>query len=427
MARVVTYFGDVATNGNTLVFQNSTVQGTQSIFSGNVNPAVTGTTSLTTGGALFTSNSNTTTLNVTSLYGTMGLNTTGGGATLNVAGNTWTSNALSTPNVFATTSANVRTLNTAFITGPLGLVGIGTRASGATLNVAGNVWVSNALSAPNVFATTSANVTSLNTATIFGTAGRVGISTTASGWTLNVAGNAYVSNAIGAQNVFATSFANVTNLITSRIVSTTGFVGVNCAGGGATLNVAGNVWASNALAAPNVFATTSANLASLNTSAIFSSTGFVGINCAGGGARMNVLGNVYVSNALTTTNVLPTMNANIITTSVTYMNLFTAGLGINGPAQAGTALAPLVKVFGNVWCSNAFQTPNCRVTNVLAVTSNLGPTATKRIFSSAAGGIVGVGQVPTVGAATLQVTGNVFAANALQSANISTTSANAFI
>lgn len=766
-ANTVTYFGDVTTAGNTIVFQNLTSQGNYSIFSGNVNPAVTGTTSLTTTGALFTSNSNTTSLNVTSLYATtgssIGLGGAGSGASLNVTGNAWVSNALSGPNVFATTSANIATLNTAFIRGPLGFVGIGTTASGATLNVYGNFWASNALSTPKVFATTSANLASLNTSAIFGTAGLVGINTTASAsWTLNVAGNVWTSNTIGAQNVFATSFANVTNLITTTIVSTTGFVGLNCAGGGATLNVAGNVWASNSLATPNVFATvnanvaslnteaifgttsfvgiktigggatlniagnvwvsnalatpnvfattsanaaslnttaiigttgfvginttgagaalnvagnvwisnslstpnvfatTRANLASLNTRAIFGTTGFVGINTTGAGATLNVLGNVWISNALTTTNVLPTMNANIVSTLVTSMNLFTAGLGINGPAQAGTTLPggapffiggtlngtaapvnsaptsnlalqfgtastsyvdmgttspahvninttsifveawiyattttgliniasygngtssgwnmqvrpdgggttnglyvrnsknnvqgvgtfganqwtyvafqinggggssriyawlssgatsgspdnsttgtpadylaadpfylgavngvggfssgnlyirdlriisgaaitltgtftqdqapfaaavpsyvtgtslvyswglqassnlyqvpqPLVKVSGNIWCSNAFQSGNVLFTNVLAVTSNLGSAATKQIFSPAAGGIVGVGQVPVVGAATLQVTGNVLASNALQCSNIAATSAN---
>jgi hypothetical protein len=607
MDKVVTYFGDVATLGNTLVFQNLTSQGNYSIFSGNVNPAVTATTSLTTGGTLFTTNSNTPTLNVTSLYGTTGV------------------------------------------------VGIGTVGRGATLNVAGNVWSSNALSAQNVFATTSANVTTLNTSAIFGTSGRVGINTTASTvWTLNVAGNVYVSNAIGAQNVFAASFANVTNLITTRIVSTTGFIGINCAGGGATLNVAGNVWASNALAARNVFATTSANLNSLNTEAIFGSSTSVGIGVIGSGSTLNVLGNVYVSNGLAAANVAPTMNANIVTTNVTYMNLFTSGLGINGPAQDGTNLTggapffvggtlngdaapvndaptsnlalkfstssssyvnmgttspshvnigttsifveawiyltsissttvniasygngttsgwslrlnstsvsaniggknttlsvsvasgiwnyvafqynagdstvyvwkgsnsatatpasstavaptysasdpfyigaingvgglaggtlyirdlriisaadltntstftpeqapfsiappiyapgsgviynwglqassnlyqvprPLVKVAGNVWCSNAFQGQGI-FTNVLADTSNLVSTAIKQIFSPAAGGIVGIGQVPVVDAATLQVTGNVFASNALQSSNILATSANAIV
>jgi hypothetical protein len=811
-ANTVTYFGDVTTVGNTVVFQNLTSQGNYSIFSGNVNPAVTATTSVTTGGVLFTSNSNTTTLNVTSFYGTtgnfIGLSTTGGGASLNTAGNAWTSNALSGPNVFATTSANVATLNTAAIFGILGFTGIGGIASGATINVSGNTWASNALSAPNVFATTSANLASLNTAAIFGTANLVGINTTASGATLNIAGNVWSSNALAAQNVFASTSANTTNLITTTIVSTTGFVGINTTGGGAVLNVAGNSWASNALSAPNVFATTSANLASLNTSAIFgtsglvginttgsgatlnvagnawasnalsapiilastsanlttlntsaifgtsglvginttgsgatlnvagnawasnalsapiilattsanlttlntsaifgtsglvginttgsgatlniagnawasnalsapnvfattsantanlittrivSTTGFIGVNCAGGGATLNVLGNVWISNTLSTPNIAPTMNANIVTTNVTYMNLVTAGLGINGPAQAGTANSttgpfttipdgtvntgtlfgavvvgnaptsntalsipgstswlalgtsspmnvdlstfdmfveawvylpvgytgtaelasvanagtsggwrlninttsmsfdnnrqnktttiaistgvwhhiaagssqnakqivqyldganrnlntwgaggptysatqpayigafngtgggtgyyirdvrvsygtlagsgvsftpesapfgstvpsyaitsggtvayrlyqtynyfgvgplPLVKVAGNVWCSNAFQTPSARFTNVLAVTSNLGPTATKRIFSPAAGGIVGVGQVPSVGGATLQVTGNIFASNALQAPLMGFTAAN---
>jgi hypothetical protein len=656
MANVVTYFGDVTTVGNTIVFQNLTSQGNYSIFSGNVNPAAT--SNITASGAFF-SISNTTSLNVTSLYGTtgsVGIGTSGGAATLNVAGNTWTSNAISAPNVFATTSTNVTTLNTASITGPLGLMGIGVAAAGATLGVSGDANASNALSAPNVFSTTSTNVAALNTASIFGTAGLVGINTTASGYRLDIGGNVWVSNAIGGQNVSATSFANVTNLVTTTIVSTTGFVGINTTGGGARLNVgnvnssnafAGNVWASNALSGANVFATTSGNAASLNTAAIFGTAGLMGINTTASGATLNVLGNVYVSNGLGASNIYPTMNANIVSTNVTYMNLFTAGLGINTTAQAGTTpgypgfqggilkgtAAPLVpgspisflslffpptrasyvnmgttspphidisttdifveawiyhtttigfiniasygdgttsgwnlqirpdggsatqglyvsnskfnivgagtavpsqwtyvafrmehtsaqiyawlattgstviansgssgqnpvysaadsfylgavngvggfsdgttyirdmriisgasitnfinftpdqapftatvpsyvtgttlayswglqassnlfqypqsliKVAGNVLCSNALQTPNCLVTNVLATTSNLSASANKQIFSPAAGGIVGIGQVPTVGAATLQVTGDAFTSNAFQ-------------
>jgi hypothetical protein len=423
-ANTVTYFGDVTTVGNTVVFQNLTSQGNYSIFSGNVSPPATGTGSIGTTGALFVSTSNTTTLNVTSLYGTtgfIGLNTAGGGATLNVDGNAWTSNALAAQNVFALTSINVATLNTSFIQTSVGILNDPT--TGATLNISGNTTATVAFSGGNVLAVTSANAAVLNTAAIFGTSNLVGINTTASGATLNVAGNVYTSNSLSAPNVFATVNANVASLNTASIFGTTGLVGINTTGAGARLNVAGNVYTSNSLAATNVFAITSANLESLNTASIFGTARFVGINATGGGATLNVLGNIYVSNGLATTNVLPTMNANIVTMNVTSMNLITFCLGINTPGQV--APAPLLKVADNVWSSNAFQSPFGRFTNVLAETSNLGPSATKRIFSPAALGIIGVGQVPTVGSATLQVTGNLFAANAFQSASINaSTSAN---
>jgi len=423
-ANTVTYFGDVTTVGNTVVFQNLTSQGNYSIFSGNVSPPATGTGSVGTTGALFVSTSNTTTLNVTSLYGTtgfVGLNTAGGGATLNVAGNAWTSNALAAQNVFALTSINVATLNTSFIQTSVGILNDPT--TGATLNISGNTTATVAFSGGNVLAVTSANAAVLNTAAIFGTSNLVGINTTGAGATLNVAGNVFTSNALSAPNVFATVNANVASLNTASIFGTTGFVGINTTGAGARLNVAGNVYTSNSLAATNVFAITSANLESLNTASIFGTARFVGINATGGGATLNVLGNIYVSNGLATTNVLPTMNANIVTTNVTSMNLITFCLGINTPGQV--APAPLLKVADNVWSSNAFQSPFGRFTNVLTDVTSLDSAATKRIFSPAALGIIGVGQVPTVGSATLQVTGNLFAANAFQSASINaSTSAN---
>jgi hypothetical protein len=98
--------------------------------------------------------------------------------------------------------------------------------------------------------------------------------------------------------------------------------------------------------------------------------------------------------------------------------------GLQASSNLYQNVLPLVKVAGNVFCSNTIETASGQFsfTNVLAVTTNLASTATARIFSPAAGGIVGIGQVPTVGAATLQVTGNVFAANALQSSNINTSS-----
>lgn len=712
MANVVTYFGDVTTVGNTVVSQNLTSQGNYSIFSGNVNPAVNLGSNLgsasATFGQVFLTASNVSTMNATTIPGTVGVNVVTDLATgLLISGNAYVSNSISTQNVYAPTSANVVTLNTGSIFGLGFQVGIGTSGSSASLNVAGNVSASNAVTAPNVIAAT-VNSAFINTTAIFAPTGFLGINVAGSGYALTVAGNVWASNAIGSQNVFASSFANVPNINTTTIVSTTGFVGINTPGGSANLNVAGNVtvsnalaaplvlattsinvnslntaaifspttflginapgvgaalsvgnvntsnaltgnvWSSNALSAPRVLATTSANVASLNTSYIFTSTGFVGVNTTGGSATLNVFGNIYVSNGLGATNVFPTMNANIVSMNVTSMNLISYGVGINTPAQAGTVtsqtaptgavstgtlvgtatvvgnaptsnvalsvpnstswlalgtsspvnvnistldmfveawvylpagftgtaqiaavgsvvstgwrlvistgtmffdnnrqsrtinitistgawhhiaaassqnsrqitqyldganrnvttwgasgpsysatdaayigafngtgggdgyyirdvrvsygtlagsgvsftpesapfgstvpsyaitsggtaayrlyqtynffLEPLVKVAGNVWCSNAFQTPSALVTNVLTTTTNFDSAATKQIFSPAAGGIIGVAQVPAASSATLQVTGNVFASNALQSSNINvSTSAN---
>ena len=118
MSKLVTNFGDSNTTGNTILQQNLTVQGAISTFSGNI---LAGSSFSTLGNStnkfnsIFATSANITTVNVTSIYGTagfVGVNTTGGGATLNVAGNVWASNALSAPNIFASVSMNVLTANT---------------------------------------------------------------------------------------------------------------------------------------------------------------------------------------------------------------------------------------------------------------------------------------------------------------------------
>ena len=378
-ANTVTYFGDVTTVGNTVVAQNLTSQGNYSIFTGNVSPSVISNVGSVAApwNVAYLASANVTRANVSSIFGTVGVNVASDSSTnLRISGNVSTTNTLVAQNVIATTSANTQTLNTSSIAGGVGINSSGV-AAGPQLLVSGNIWSSNAISAQKVFVTTSnLNAGFLNTSAIYGTSGSVGI---------------------------------------------------NTAGLGANLNVSGNIWSSNAFSTPNIFATSANVISILNTSAIYGTSGSVGINTAGLGANLNVLGNIWISNGMTTTNLMPSMNANIVTTNVTFMNLYILGVGINTTAQAGGSL-PLVKVSGNVRVSNSFQTLSGIFTNVLTVTSNLGPNATNQIFSPATGGIVGVAQVPTAGSATLQVTGNIWVSNALQSSNIAlTTSANSVV
>jgi hypothetical protein len=78
-----------------------------------------------------------------------------------------------------------------------GTVGIGTTNATASLQVVGNVYASNAVTTTNVFTT---NVTATGIQTIAGLAGRT---------TLNVTGNVFVSNAVTATNVYATSYVGI--------------------------------------------------------------------------------------------------------------------------------------------------------------------------------------------------------------------------
>ena len=464
MSKLVTNFGDSTTTGNTTLQQNLAVQGAFSTFSGNI---LAGSAFSTLGNStnkfntVFSASTNVTTLNVTAIYGTagfVGIGTTGGGATLNVAGNVQASNALTAPNVFAAVSMNAYTANTANIFGPLGVVGInmipvgaganlqitgnlyastnitaptviastamnvtgvintsaifGTSGSvgvgvnagttgGSTLNVAGNAFISNGLTTPNLFALTSMNTPTTNTLSLYGPAGFVGVGTTGAASTLTVAGNAYASNAMTTPNVFATVSMNVVGQTnTSTIYGTSGFVGIGTTGSGATLFVAGNVWASNTLSTPAVLATVSMNVVGqTNTSAIFGPSGFVGIGVTGSGSTLNVAGNVWISNAISTPNIFASLS-NITTLNVSYLS------GTTGTVGIGTvATGPALYVSGNLYASNAMT-----ATNAIVTTMNISSILnTQSIFSAT--GVLGINtSAPT---ATLHVLGNVYASNAL--------------
>ena len=411
MSKLVTNFGDSNTTGNTILQQNLTVQGAFSTFSGNI---LTGSSFSTLGNStnkfnsVFATTANIPSVNVTGIFGTtgfVGINTTGGGATLNVAGNVWASNALSAPYVFATVSMNALTSNTANIFGPLGCVGINTNpGSGANLQVGGNVWSSNALSAPVVLATVSMNVTGVtNTAAIYGTSGSVGIGGVGAGAILNVFGNAFISNVLTSPNIFALTSMNTPTTNTLSFYGPSGFVGIGTSGSGSTLNIAGNVWISNALSTPNVFALTSMNVVGVtNTAAIFGTSGSVGIGLdAGttGGATLNVAGNVWVSNAVSTPNIFATL-ANVTTLNVSVLS------GTSGTVGIGTnATGPAFYVAGNLYASNAITAPNAIVTT-MNISSILN---TQSIYSST--GLLGINT--SAPGANLHVFGNLYASNAL--------------
>ena len=150
-----------------------------------------------------------------------------------------------------------------------------------------NVYAANAVTTTNVFA---------NTSTLTGTTGQT---------TLNVTGNLYASNAVTTTNLFtagitsnaASTVFNFDTLTipfvsctTLNVASTSNLDTVTLTGepGITTLLATGNIYASNAVTATNVFA---------NTSTLTGTTG---------ATTLNVTGNLYVSNALTTTNVFAT-------------------------------------------------------------------------------------------------------------------------
>ena len=407
-ANTVTYFGDVTTVGNTYMFQNLTSQGNYSIFSGNVTPAASLTSNLVGFSAVYGSDLNVATLNTASIFGTngsIGIGKTSSGYSLDVAGNIWASNVLTTGVVLATTSANALTLNTTSIFAASGFsVGIGTSTSlGANLHIEGNLFSSNALTAPTVFATASFNAATANTLGIFGPTGVTGIGTLTPGSTLDVQGNLFAPNSLSARVVIASTSANSIVLNTQAIFASsgTGMLGVGTLTPGASLDVQGNVWVRNIISGPAIL-TDVANTATMYVSQIWSAFGTsVGVGTSTSlGANLHVTRNIFASNALSAPMVIASISANtpfLFTNSV----FGSPGVGV-GTLTPGASL----DVQRNVWVSNSLSAPT-----VLANVANTATMYVSQIWS-AFGTSVGVGTSTSLGA-NLHVTRNIFASNAL--------------
>lgn len=161
-------------------------------------------------------------------------------------------------------------------------------------NTLSNINYSNVTGRPWIYSGTQ-NIFTLN---------NVGIWTSTPGSNLEVQGNVYVSNSVSTTNVYA-SFASISNIYTTNIV---GFVGSQWTGPtGSTIYYVPNV----------------------------------GIGTSIVGAKLQVQGNIYASNALTTTNVFAydaTVSNTIFTgnlyasgtTTVSYDGAFSSALSPDG-------------------------------------------------------------------------------------------------
>jgi len=407
MGPVITNFGDSNTTGNTVLQQNLTVQGSSTIFYGNVLAGYPSTSLANVASpfaCVYTTTMNTLVANLASVWGPTGFTGVGtsvpSGTTLYVQGNVAVSNALSTPNVFSTL-VNTQVLNVTSIFGTAGFTGIGTTApSGTTMYIQGNAYVTNALTTPNVFSS-QANVTSLNVQTLIFTQS-LGIGTTPGLANLSVNGWINVTNSIVTTNVYANT-ANVPNLNVQSIWGQSGSVGIGTtAPFGTTLYVQGNVWASNSLVAPNILSNVSNTLvANVSTLLVQGLTGLGGALASG--PTLNVLGNVTVSNALVTSNLVANV-ANVSGANVS--TLLVQGLtGLGGALASG----PTLNVLGNVTVSNTLV-----VANLVANVANL---AGANLQTVTVPGNLAVGGALASGP-TLNVLGNVLVSNALTVTNV---------
>jgi hypothetical protein len=283
--------------------------------------------------------------------------------------NIWASNSFGSQNVFSLV-ANIRTLNVLSINVASNLVsnsfglGINKYNTFATVDLAGNVWVSNALQTPNVLVTT-ANVGIVNVANI----STMSVGSAASGARLGVAGNLWASGV----ETFALYSSNVN---VSGIANVSVFPNTMSIGGtfGATLTLVNNIWASNAISTQYAFVPT-VNIDSVNVLSIYTSTGRLGIGTSTPTANLHIDGTLRMSNTIqvqneikiSTINIYLVANTNFISVNtIPTSNIY--GLGINKTSNITSNL----DLVGNLYVSNGFQTTTVNVTSGNVETLNAG-------------------------------------------------------
>jgi hypothetical protein len=246
--------------------------------------------------------------------------------TLNVNGNVYVSNAVTTTNVFATRYY-----------GDGGL--LSNISSSAITQPFANLVVSNAVTTTNLF-TTTANVGTLNVWQVSNLS------------TLSLTNNLYAANAVTTANLFTagiTSNAAVTTFnydtitvpfvscTTINVSSTSNLQIATITGtiGQTSLNVTGNIYASNA-----VTATTHYGNVSASNVVVTPATGVTGIN---------VTGNLYASNAVTATNVFA---ATVSTTNpISFRNrIINGGMSIWQRNTASISTTSGIYTTADRWC-----------------------------------------------------------------------------
>jgi len=367
------YYGDVLTTGNTVMQQGLTVLGTT------WTPNVLCTQVLGAPSAPFAtlvaSNANVTTMNVLSFGAGLGINVASArGATLNVLGNVTVSNALSAGAIL-TNLTNTGSLNVLSVASPVALNTVS--ASGTALYVLGNIYASNSLGIGNL----TANVYTALANVVTGTVSNPSAPFIVAGWAL-------VTNAIVTSNlVLRPGSVNVTQ---ANLLSVSAPLGLGGLPGPATLNVTGNFLASNTLGGSNVLT----SLMNVSSTFFAQTLGSLQGGLGGGGpgpGTLNVTGNVQVSNLFQVPNIF-TNFLNSVTLNVTSL---VAGQMGPGPGS--------LNVFGNVQVSNSLQVPNVYTTLNVTRVANV----------SVVSGLLNVGIGTSNGLPNVWVSGNVQVSNSV--------------
>jgi hypothetical protein len=145
--------------------------------------------------------------------------------------------------------------------------------------------------------------------------------------------------------------------------------------GGASMDIIGAAWVSNTILSTNVYIT-NLNAATLNTMTLSTTVIDVGINRSA--STFEVLGNIYASNALTTSNIF----ANIYSTRANFQSMNTTNVVVMGTANISptfnvttinvNSISNLVlNITNNLYVSNTLSCGNLTVTNTIYYNEDL--------------------------------------------------------
>ena len=300
------------------------------------------------------------------------------------------------------------------------------------INVTGNVYVSNAVTATTLYGNVSASNVVVTPAT-----GVTGITVT---------GNIYASNAVTATNLFANTLtmSNTSSSITvtGNIYASNAITTTNLTCAGFTSNVSNTIFNFSTLTIPFVYCTTlntasTANVLTLSVPGSFGQT------------SVAVTGNVYASNAVTTTNLFANngldVGPGILGSNVVIFSNVSGGSNVfvmdsNGRVTIGSLTQPggSLLSFGQttlnkiitLWDAASGDNPSSATNfygfgvNSLVLRYQVSSGNGNHIFyggsseyariTSAGVGIL-TGAAPT---SNLQVAGNVYASNAITTTNL---------
>jgi hypothetical protein len=248
-------------------------------------------------------------------------------------------------------------------TQPFGRVGISIEQPTANLHVTGNIYASNALQTVNVFATNGvgvgpgilgsnvfvfSNVSGGSNIMVMNNLGRVGIATTTPGYLLDVGTTVSIPPGNGGETIRSKGPLVIGNGVNdgNRFISA---LDSSLTAGNTryiTFGKAGSLYNQAELAYVHSADNSTNNRMDIGffgtTVTTFLANGNVGFGTSSPTATLNVIGNVYASNSVTTTNVIAATETLTGTSGVTTLN-----------------------VTGNIYVSNAVTTTNVVATSVV--------------------------------------------------------------